>query len=187
MNPLAASPERTLVERARRGATLRSPCSWTLDCRRLSDGARHPRQRGGREGHDPGDLPASVAEISQRYGIPDLFAAWFGRIVVNASRSSMRGRRRRNVRDLVRGPPRRGSVPDGCCGGPRRADRVDRPVGAGIRATLTRRSNLPLAAPLRRAVIGRGRPAAPCLTQDRQVEALFRATRAQRRLEAEDR
>ena len=31
---------------------------------------------------------------------PDLFHAWFGRIVVNAARSSMRGRRRRTVREI---------------------------------------------------------------------------------------
>ena len=31
---------------------------------------------------------------------PDLFPAWFGRIVVNAARSSMRGRRRRTVREI---------------------------------------------------------------------------------------
>jgi len=31
---------------------------------------------------------------------PDLFAAWFGRIVVNTARTSMRGRRRRAVREI---------------------------------------------------------------------------------------
>lgn len=31
---------------------------------------------------------------------PELFAAWFGRIVSNATRSSMRGRRRRAVREI---------------------------------------------------------------------------------------
>jgi len=31
---------------------------------------------------------------------PDLFPAWFGRIVVNAARTSMRGRRRRAVREI---------------------------------------------------------------------------------------
>ena len=31
---------------------------------------------------------------------PDLFPAWFGRIVANTARSSMRGRRRRTVREI---------------------------------------------------------------------------------------
>lgn len=100
MNASADVLERTLVERARRGDHDAFA--------RLVDGRLVPTFRTvmavlGDES-DARDTTQAIFVSAWRHlpslRNPDLFPAWFGRIVANATRSSMRGRRRRTVREI---------------------------------------------------------------------------------------
>ena len=105
MTTLAASSERALVERAlveraRRGD---HEAFASLVDARLSSTYRTVLAILGNEA-DARDTTQAIFLQAWRnlpaLRDPELFAAWFGRIVVNSSRSSMRGRRRRTVREI---------------------------------------------------------------------------------------
>jgi len=105
VDPLAypserALVERSLVERARRGD---HDAFATLVDARLPHTFRTVLAILGNES-DARDTTQAIFVQAWRnlpaLRDPELFAAWFGRIVVNAARSSMRGRRRRNVREI---------------------------------------------------------------------------------------
>ena len=100
MNPSAVSSERTLVDRARGGD---HDAFASLVDARLASTYRTVLAILGNEA-DARDTTQAIFLQAWRnlpaLRDPDLFAAWFGRIVVNASRSSMRGRRRRSVREI---------------------------------------------------------------------------------------
>jgi RNA polymerase sigma-70 factor (ECF subfamily) len=92
--------ERTLVERARRGD--HDAFAGLVDAR-LAPTFRTVLAILGDES-DARDTTQAIFVQAWRslpsLRDPELFAAWFGRIVINAARSSMRGRRRRSVREI---------------------------------------------------------------------------------------
>ena len=101
--PLDASAhalERALVERARRGD--QDAFAALVDAR-LGATFRTVLAILGNES-DARDTTQAIFVQAWRHlpalRDPDLFGAWFGRIVVNAARTSMRGRRRRAVREI---------------------------------------------------------------------------------------
>ena len=100
VNATAHAVERTLVERASRGD---HDAFASLVDDRLVPTFRTVMAILGDES-DARDTTQAIFVQAWRHlpslRNPDLFAAWFGRIVVNATRSSMRGRRRRSVREI---------------------------------------------------------------------------------------
>jgi RNA polymerase sigma-70 factor, ECF subfamily len=100
MDATADALERTLVERARHGD--HEAFAGLVDAR-LGPTFRTVLAILGNES-DARDTTQAIFVQAWRnlpaLRDPDLFAAWFGRIVVNAARTSMRGRRRRAVREI---------------------------------------------------------------------------------------
>jgi RNA polymerase sigma-70 factor (ECF subfamily) len=100
VNSVAVSSERTLVERARRGD---HDAFASLVDARLTSTYRTVLAILGNEADARDTTQAIFLQVWRNLPAlrdPALFPAWFGRIVVNSSRSSMRGRRRRNVREI---------------------------------------------------------------------------------------
>lgn len=100
MDSPAHALERTLVERASRGD--RDAFAALVDAR-LAPTFRTVLALLGNEA-DARDTTQAVFVQAWRH-LPDLrdptvFAAWFGRIVANSTRSTLRGRRRRAVREI---------------------------------------------------------------------------------------
>ena len=100
MGSPASVLERTLVERAGRGD--HEAFTGIVDAR-LAPTFRMILAILGNEA-DARDVTQAVFVLAWRnlpaLRDPDLFSAWFGRIVLNAARTSMRGRRRRAVREI---------------------------------------------------------------------------------------
>lgn len=100
MDPLATSSERALVERASQGD---HDAFASLVDARLQPTFRTVLAILGDE-PDARDTTQAIFLQAWRnlptLRDPDMFSAWFGRIVVNTARSSMRGRRRRTVREI---------------------------------------------------------------------------------------
>ena len=119
---------------------------------------------------------------------PALFGAWFGRIVVNSARSSMRGRRRRVVREIpVSVLPEEGSALAS-----REVDHADRTASLdrlerALGATRARRANGALAPPLRGPLPRRCRQPHGRAAEDRQVAPVYGPARARARPTVEDR
>ena len=128
-----SSVERALVERARRGD---HDAFTALVERRLAPTFRTVLAVMGNEA-DARDVTQSIF-VRVWTGLPgltdpDRFAAWFGRILVNTCRTSMRGRRQRIVREIaLSGLPDAGeSLADGSPGADAEtaaADRLDRAI-----------------------------------------------------------
>ena len=120
---------------------------------------------------------------------PDRFEAWFGRIVVNACRMSLRRRKVRQI-EVTDGSIGEGSEVRGAGGrrtGVRRCGRLRRELRPGVRAAERRRAGDPRAPPSRRPGRGRhrGPPRDPC--RNGQVATVRRARALERALAREDR
>jgi RNA polymerase sigma-70 factor (ECF subfamily) len=119
--------ERALVERAKRGD---EEAFAALVSARLSSTLRSVTAILG----DPADArdatQAIFIQVWRRLpGLrdPDAFSAWFGRIVVNTARSSLRSRRRRSIREIpVSALPDEGSIQIGSADHEARTDAFDR-------------------------------------------------------------
>ena len=82
---------------------------------------------------------------------PDLFGAWFGRIVVNAARTSMRGRRRRAVREIsLAGLTDSGELLMAVGSAHDERTAIERSSRARLRADHARRAPMPVAPPPRK-------------------------------------
>lgn len=188
VDPLAHRSERALVERARAGD---HDAFASLVDARLPSTFRTVLAILGNES-DARDTTQAIFVQAWRnlpsLRDPDLFAAWFGRIVVNTARSSMRGRHRRHVREIsFAGLPDEGeSLTAGTAGFDDRTASIDRLERAFDRLSDGERACLWLHhyEGLSLADIGQRLQVPPKTVKSR----LFTARRAlERELEAEDR